>query len=206
MKQISLFALAISLSLGVIAKDSGDDQTIFKVQTDQSKVVWTGKKVTGQHAGTVAIDGGEVKLSSNELVGAEIIMDMNSISNTDLKDPNWNEKLVGHLKSEDFFSVEKYPQASFVTTKINKNENAGKKGYTVTGNLTIKGITNEVEFPVNVSIEGNTLKANGKATIDRTKWDIKYGSGSFFSDLGDKAIYDDFEIEFDLVANSEAAN
>ena len=189
-----------------MAKDSGNAQTIYKVETSQSKVVWTGKKVTGQHTGTLALSGGEVILNSNNLIGAEINLDMNSITNTDLTDPQWNKKLTEHLKSEDFFSVEKYPQASFVTTKVSKNDNEGENGYTVTGNLTIKGITNEVSFPINANVVGNRLTANGKATIDRTKWNIKYGSGSFFSDLGDKAIYDEFEIIFDLVASAGVAN
>jgi polyisoprenoid-binding protein YceI len=207
MKQISLLTLgAILLAIGAFAKDSKNEQTVFKVETDQSKVLWTGKKVTGQHTGMLALDEGEMVLNDNEVVSAKVKLDMNSISNSDLTDPQWNKKLVDHLKSEDFFSVEKYPQASFVTTGFSKIENEVESDYTVTGNLTIKGITHEISFPVNVEIDGNQLTANGTATLDRTKWDIKYGSGSFFSGLGDKMIYDEFEIEFDLVANAEVAN
>ena len=205
MKQFSLLTLvAVLLSVVTYANDSKNAQTVYKVETVKSKVVWTGKKVTGEHTGTLLLSEGEVKLNDNEVTGAVVKMDMNSIENTDLSDPEWNKKLVDHLKSEDFFSVEKYPQASFVTTDISKD--TGDTGYKVSGKLTIKGITNEISFPVNVKVDGNYLTANGIATIDRTKWNIKYGSGSFFSGLGDKMIYDDFEIEFDLVANAEEAN
>jgi len=208
MKQISLLTLvAILLSSGVFAKDSENTETVFKVETNQSKVIWTGKKVTGEHTGTLLLDGGEVKLNGDEVVSAEIKLDMNSISNSDLTDPKWNKKLVDHLKSEDFFSVDTYPQASFETTGFSKNDivSVNDADYTVTGNLTIKGITHEVSFPVKVAVDGNRLAANGTATFDRTKWNIKYGSGSFFSGLGDKMIYDEFEIEFDLVASAEDA-
>lgn len=202
MKQISLLTLgAILIAISAFAKDSEKDQTVYKIESGQSKVVWTGKKVTGQHTGTLALESGVVTLNDDELAGAEIKLDMNSIANTDLTDPQWNKKLVDHLKSDDFFSVKKYPQGSFVSTSMVKN--AGEAGYKVTGNLTLKGITHEISFPVNVEVEGNRLTANGSATIDRTKWNIKYGSGSFFSGLGDKMIYDEFDIEFNLVANAE---
>lgn len=205
MKQIGLLTLsAILIAISAFAKDSEKDQTVYKIEQGQSKVVWTGKKVTGQHTGTLALESGVVTLNDDELAGAEIKLDMNSIANTDLTDPQWNKKLVDHLKSDDFFSVEKYPQGSFVSTSMVKN--AGEASYKVTGNLTLKGITHEISFPVNVEVEGNRLTANGSATIDRTKWNIKYGSGSFFSGLGDKMIYDEFDIEFNLVANAEEAN
>lgn len=205
MKQIGLLTLsAILIAISAFAKDSEKDQTVYKIEQGQSKVVWTGKKVTGQHTGTLALESGVVTLNDDELAGAEIKLDMNSIANTDLTDPQWNKKLVDHLKSDDFFSVEKYPQGSFVSTSMVKN--SGEASYKVTGNLTLKGITHEISFPVNVEVEGNRLTANGSATIDRTKWNIKYGSGSFFSGLGDKMIYDEFDIEFNLVANAEEAN
>jgi len=205
MKRIGLLTLgAILIAISAFAKDSEKDQTVYKIEPGQSKVVWTGKKVTGQHTGTLALESGVVTLNDNELAGAEIKLDMNSIANTDLTDPQWNKKLVDHLKSDDFFSVEKYPQGSFVSTSMVKN--AGEANYKVTGNLTLKGITHEISFPVNVKVDGNQLTANGSATIDRTKWNIKYGSGSFFSGLGDKMIYDEFDIEFNLVANAEEAN
>ena len=205
MKQISLLTLgAILMAIGAFAKDSEKDQKVYTIEPGQSKVVWTGKKVTGEHTGTLGLEEGVLKLNDNELAGADIKLDMNSITNNDLTDPQWNKKLVDHLKSEDFFSVEKYPQANFITTSLTKD--TGDADYKVTGQLTIKGITKEISFPVSLEVNGNQLTANGKATLDRTKWDIRYGSGSFFSGLGDKMIYDEFDIEFNLVASAEDAN
>ena len=121
--------------------------------------------------------------------------------------PQWNKKLVDHLKSDDFFSVEKFPQATFVSTGFERNENSNSGAdYIVTGDLTIKGITNPVSFPVNIEVGNGQLTATGTAVLDRTKWDVKYGSGSIFKGLGDKMIYDEFEITFNLVAKSETVN
>lgn len=209
MKQFSLMVLsAILLSAGAFAKKSEDARMVYEIETDKSKVHWVGKKVTGQHNGTVSLESSEIVVEGNDVVHASIRMDMNSIACEDLTDPQWNKKLVDHLKSDDFFSVEKFPQATFVTTGFDENPNAGGNGdnYLVTGDLTIKGITNEITFPVNVETNGSLLTANGTAKLDRTKWDVKYGSGSFFKGLGDNMIYDDFEIEFDLVAKAENVN
>lgn len=207
MKQFSLIVLsAILLSAGAFAKKSEDARTVYKIETDKSKVNWVGKKVTGQHNGTVSLESSEIVVEGNDVVHAGIRMDMNSIVCEDLTDPQWNKKLVDHLKSDDFFSVDKFPQATFVTTGFDVNADGNGENYLVTGDLTIKGITNEITFPVNVETNGSLLTANGTAKLDRTKWDVKYGSGSFFKGLGDNMIYDDFEIEFDLVAKAENVN
>lgn len=209
MKQISLLILgAMLFTVTAIASKTEDERTVYKVETDKSKIHWVGKKVSGQHNGTLSLDNSEVLVVGNDVVQASINMDMNSIVCEDLTDPQWNKKLVDHLKSDDFFSTNKFPKAKFVTTGFAVNPEAETNGenYMVTGDLTIKGITHEVSFPVNVEISGEQLTANGTAILDRTKWDVKYGSGSFFKGLGDKMIYDDFEIEFDLVANAETVN
>ena len=209
MKQFSLIILgAMLISLTAIANDSKDARTVYKVETDESKVHWVGKKVTGQHNGTLNLDNSEVVVEGNDVVQAKIQMDMNSIVCEDLTDPQWNKKLVDHLKSDDFFSVDKFPKATFVTTGFTANADgmAEDGNYLVTGDLTIKGITHEISFPVIVEISGDQLTANGKTKLDRTKWDVKYGSGSFFKGLGDNMIYDDFEIEFDLTAKAETVN
>lgn len=158
-----------------------------KVNVEKSKISWVGKKVTGQHEGTVNLKDGNLVFKGKKLIGGKFTVDMNSISATDLTADQGKAKLDGHLKSPDFFGTEKYPTATLVFKKIS-NE---KKGvYTVTADLTIKETTNPITF--DVTVDQNT--ASTKFSVDRTKFDIKYGSGSFFDNLGDKAISDKFDV------------
>ncbi|HLN71948.1 MAG TPA: YceI family protein [Prolixibacteraceae bacterium] len=189
MKSLSIFVLALTLTSAVMASTQ-------KVDVQKSKVEWTGKKVTGQHTGTIDIQQGAVEVNKGKLTGGKIVMDMQSIKNVDLTDPEYNTKLINHLKSDDFFSVVKYPTSQLEITKV---EGTGTN-YTVTGNLTIKGKTNPVSFPVTVSKEGKDNVYKGTLTVDRSKYDVRYGSKSFFNDLGDKAISDEFALDFHLVA------
>lgn len=125
-------------------------------------------------------------------------MNMNSINCTDLQG-EWADKLVGHLKADDFFGVEKYPTSTFVITKVSP---AAAGTINVSGNLTIKGITKPLSFPASLSVKGNTVTASAKGvTVDRTKYDIRYGSKSFFDSIGDKAIDDEFTLDITLVAS-----
>ena len=166
-------------------------------------MAWNGKKVTGEHNGTIKIADGNLQVNKNNIVGGTIGIDMNSIVNLDIADKDFNQKLIGHLKSDDFFSVEKNPRATFKITNITpiKGAKAGAANYNVKGNLTIKGITNLVTFPAQVAVNGNTVTAKSDAVIlNRTKWDIRYGSKSFFANIGDKAIHDDFTVQFNVVA------
>jgi polyisoprenoid-binding protein YceI len=118
---------------------------------------------------------------------------------TSLKDGEGNAKLEGHLKSDDFFSTDKNPTAKFVTSKI---ESKGGDQYIVKGSLTVKGITNEIEFPATIQVSNGQINAKAKILVDRTKFDIKFRSGNFFQNLGDKAIEDNFELDVDLVGGS----
>lgn len=161
-----------------------------EIKTDKSKVVWKGYKVTGSHEGTIAIKSGTLNFEKDKLVSGAIVMDMTSINTTDLEGGS-KGKLDGHLKSDDFFGVEKHPTSKLVFDKATAS---GKNSYNVTGNLTIKGKTNPVTFTI--SIYGN--KATATLKIDRTKYDVRYGSSSFFDNLQDKAIYDDFDLVADL--------
>lgn len=171
------------------------DTVTFKIDTAQSIVKWLGKKVTGEHNGTIKIKEGEVQVAGDRIVGGTVVMDMTSIKNADITDKEMNDKLVGHLKAEDFFNVAKHPTSTFVIT--------GSEGNTIKGNLTVKDKTDTVSTAVEAKVEENTLKTKGKTTIDRTKWDIKYGSKKFFESIGDKAIYDDIDLEFDIVATKK---
>ncbi|MDB5262800.1 MAG: lipid-binding protein [Adhaeribacter sp.] len=175
----------------------------YKIDPAQSTLNWHGKKVTGEHNGTIKIASGELQADKNKVVGGNVVIDMNSIVNLDVTDKEYNQKLVGHLKSEDFFSAEKHPQSTFKINKITpiKGAKTGQANHTVNGVLTIKGIAQPVSFPAVVNVQGNTITAKSDAVVlDRTKWDIRYGSKSFFENIGDKAINDDFTVQFNLVA------
>lgn len=200
MKKLTSFILGILITASAaFATTTKDEKSAFVIDTKASKVFWTGKKVTGEHTGYLSIANGTVDVENNTVVGANLTMDMKTIVNTDLEAGEWNDKLVGHLKSDDFFSVEKFPTAQFKITSVKKSI-AGE--YSVTGEMTIKGITNEISFPAKIKVENATVVAEGTATLDRTKWNVQYGSGKFFAGLGDKMIYDDFEITFEIQAKS----
>ena len=162
-----------------------------EIKIENSKVVWKGYKVTGSHEGTINLKSGFLTFNEGNLNGGEFVMNMNSLITTDLEG-EYKSKLEGHLKSDDFFGVEKNPTAALIFTKVERN---GKNAYKVTGDLTIKGITKQIVF--DFSVYGN--KATTSLKIDRTKYDVRYGSTSFFDNLKDKAIYD----EFDLIADLE---
>lgn len=174
---------------------------VYKVNAAASKLSWLGQKVTGEHHGEIKIKDGYLTVDGNKYSG-EFTIDMITIVNHDLEG-EWNAKLIGHLKSDDFFSVEKHPAAAFKVTKVvpYKAEEGEAATHRVTGDLTIKGITNEISFPAQFTFTDEGLTARAKFSIDRTKWDIRFRSGSFFENLGDKLIYDDIKFDLTLVAD-----
>ena len=186
-KNIALvaFVALITFSFTTIEKDKKE------IKTESSKVVWKGYKVTGSHEGTIDIQSGALDFDGDKLIGGNITIDMTTLVSADLEG-EYKGKLEGHLKSDDFFGVETHNTSTLEFTDVKAS---GKNSYDVTGKLTIKGKTNSVKFTI--SIYGNKATANLK--VDRTKYDVKYGSASFFDGLKDKAIYD----EFDLVADLE---
>ena len=121
---------------------------------------------------------------------------MTTITNTDIENPEYQAKLESHLKSDDFFSVENHKEAIFLMTIVSET---AKNEYSFSGDLTIKGITHSITFPgsINKNDDG-TYTAGAKAGIDRTLWDVRYGSGKFFEDLGDKMIFDNIDLTLDL--------
>lgn len=161
-----------------------------EIKTDKSSVTWKGYKVTGSHEGEISIKSGYLSFDEGKLTGGEFTIDMTTIVNTDLEG-EYKGKLEGHLKSDDFFGVEEFPTAKLV---FNKVKNTGKNVYEVSGDLTIKDQTQAVTF--NISIKGNNATADLK--IDRTKFGVKYRSTSFYEDLKDKAIYDEFDLSSNL--------
>jgi len=176
----------------------------FKLQPQLSTLGWEGKKVTGQHNGNVQFKEGTLQVSGNQIVGGMFTVDMNTLKVEDIKDAGMNGKLMGHLRSDDFFSIEKNPTATFKITKVTPMKaDASGNNTTITGDLTIKGITKPVSFPAKSGVKGDLASASGTATIDRTQFDIKYGSKSFFEGIGDKAIMDDFTLTFNVIAKAE---
>ena len=166
-----------------------------KVDTKNSIIKWIGYKVTGQHEGTITLRNGELNFDdTSNLIGGKFVMDMTTINTTDLEGGS-KERLDNHLKNDDFFSVKKYNTSDLVFKKVSKQKNDSKiVVYLIDADLTIKGITNPTTFKINIS--DNSAYANLK--IDRTKFEIKYGSSSFFDVLKDRAIYDEFDLQVNL--------
>ena len=168
----------------------------FLVDTKASSIEWTAGKVGGNHNGTIQLASGSLSFVGKNLKSGSFGLDMNTIAISDLKG-NSNQNLLNHLKGDDFFSVAKNPASTFAITKVSP---AGTDRVNITGNLTIKGITNEISFPASVKRAKNTVAAVAKGVkVDRTKYDIKYRSKNFFGDIGDKAIDDEFELSINLV-------
>lgn len=168
------------------------------VNTSESTITWTAKKVTGQHHGKVPITSATLDYQNNRILGGTFEMDMISLTVEDLTDADMNKKLTDHLKSDDFFSVEKHNKSNF---KITEAKTSNGKDYQLTGDLTIKNITKPVTFPATVEVNGGKITATGKLTFDRTDYDIKFRSGSYFENLADKLIYDEVELDVKLVAS-----
>lgn len=166
----------------------------LKVDVSGSTVGWYAKKLTGDHSGTVKVKSGSLSVDGAKLVGGDFAIDM-----TTLADGGGNERLTNHLKSDDFFGVEKNPTA---TLKITKAVAKGGANFDVTGDLTIKGITQPITFPATVAVDATgKATASAKLEVDRTKFDIKFRSKTFFEDIGDKMIYDTFTLDVKIVAS-----
>lgn len=189
---LNVIVLAIGLIFNPLAPNS-----TYTTDNVNSSVEWTATKVVGGgHNGTVDISQGTLEINGSTLKGGSFVIDMTSIDCQDLEG-QWKEKFESHLKSDDFFAVDTYKTATLTITKV-KSKSEGK--YDVTGDFTIKGKTVSIVFPVELSLKKSKAIASAKITLDRTKYDIRYGSNSFFDNLGDKAISDEFTLDINLVA------
>ncbi len=197
MKTIKTLALTL---LVLVSAGTINAQTTHTANPAKSTLKWLAKKVTGQHDGTVAVKSGSLTVNGDQITGGNFVLDMTTIKVTDIKDAESNGKLVGHLNSDDFFSVDKHKEATFNITKVVAKKGENGNTHEITGDLTIKGITHSITFPAKVTLLKSGFIASARFGIDRTKWDIKYGSASFVDGIGDKAIYD--EVEFDLYITS----
>lgn len=208
--------LLLVISLGFIFQAQA--QQSWTIDTKKSEISWIGGKkvVNEKHNGTIEVKEGEVETDAEgNLKSGKIVIDMNSIKNEDVKNAKYRDKLVAHLKSEDFFNTDSHPTAVFEIKSVEKvveakaeevlqteaKENSVQ--YNVKGDLTIRDKKNKVEIPMEVQKMGKNLLASGGFKFDRTLWNVKYGSGKFFKGLGDKIIKDEIEINFKLVANSK---
>jgi len=195
---ISVFFAGISMSF--ISSNSGE-RASYSVDIKESKIGWTGYKVTGKHTGNISLKSGTLTFEGAKLVGGNFDIDMNSITCTDMQG-EYGDKLVGHLKSDDFFGVANHPVARFSMTNVIYQGTQGS--YKILGDLTIKGITKPIKFFAKVvQNQGAGYTSSAKIVVDRSEYDVRFGSGSFFDSLGDKTIYDEFDLEVNLVTSTK---
>jgi len=190
--KITNYISVLTLSL-MITSVSGFAQK-STINTENSTVEWVGKKIGGQHEGLINIKDGSLELNNDQLVGGYFTLDMKSITCTDLEDEGYNKKLVGHLNSDDFFGVDQFPEATFEITAATKFVESEAS---ITGMLTIKGKSESITFDVirNENIYTSTIN------VDRSKFNVRYGSASFFDSLGDNVIDDIFILDITLTVN-----
>ncbi|MCB0551512.1 MAG: YceI family protein [Phaeodactylibacter sp.] len=199
MKKVTVLStLLVALALVGMSFTNPIDNEVksLTVSVEKSNIVWNGYKVTGSHTGNVQLKSGNLDFDGDKLVGGSFEIDMASITCNDLEG-EWAQKLVGHLKSDDFFGVEKYPTAKFVITQVVSRGTPGD--YKVVGDITIKGITKQIKFFTNVKNDGGQKVATAEVKVDRSDFNVRFGSGSFFDNLGDKTIYDEFDLKIELV-------
>lgn len=168
----------------------------FEIQKESSTVNWTGKKVLGLHTGTINISRGQIDIANGTINSSEVVIDMTSLRITDISDPQSLNDFKNHLWNDEFFSIEGYQTSSL---KIQQGELVGENEYKLTGQLTIKDITRPITFCARIEILTDFLYSTGELLIDRTLYNIRYGSGKFIDNLGDKLIYDEFVLQFKLI-------
>ena len=176
------------------------DSIRYVIDPQESTVFWIGRKVTGEHYGTINLKGGYIDIADSKITDGEFFIDMQSIRVLDMSE-EYNKKLEAHLESSDFFTVDQFPLASFKIKEMYNFfmiDNIGFKG-----DLTIKNTTIETVIPASISISDSIAESIGIINIDRTAFGIIYGSGSFFDDIADRAIDDDFTLKFKLVAKKD---
>jgi polyisoprenoid-binding protein YceI len=190
MKKLFSFTILFAGTILMMAFNPIKEE-VYTVDVVNSSIGWSAKKVGGGHTGTVKITEGSLVYNGKSLQKGVFLMDMSSITSD-------NARVTTHLKSPDFFSAEKNPSSKFEITKVTA---AGKERVNITGNLTIKGITHPLTFPATVKQgKGVVVAVASGIRVDRTKYDIKFRSKTFFGDIGDKAIDDEFELNINLTA------
>ena len=179
------------------------NDTLF-VDIENSDIDWIGRKVTGEHSGTLNPSDGFVIWNGKSITGGKITFDMTSIQNTDIESREWKEKLEKHLMAEDFFFVDSFPHANLEIKNHRQTvDESSEVNNQIIANLTIRGITHEIIFPLEISQSKSIFYAEGTIDINRTLFNIQFNSGTFFENLGDRMIYDNFTIQFSLQTKSK---
>lgn len=238
MKMLKKSALFLSLTFAVVACDNGSSGTeaetgqaqavvevaeasTYTIDKTSSQVIWNGRKPTGEHHGSIAVQDGNIQLQENKVVGGTIAMDLQQIDIKDLEGED-KQKLTGHLQSADFFHVEQYPGAKFVITQVQpfegsisedekpqdtqNNENYDKyvlenPTHKVTGNLTLRDTTLSITIPAVIQVDENQVTAKSRFTIDRSKWNVNFMDETDpVARAKDKFIYNKVNVGFDVVA------
>ncbi|GFO58448.1 sulfurtransferase [Geomonas silvestris] len=181
--------------------DPGIQEGSYRIDPEKSQVVWTGRNLNGRHTGTLAISSGEITIAQGQLTG-RIALDMKSLTNSDLQQADYRDMLINHLLSEDFFEVEKYPQAEALLKSWSPIPGAtpGRANYLIEADLTIKGVTHPVQLPALIAPDADGIKAQATLEIDRTQWNVRYGSGRLFEKLGMHLVNDMVTLDFFLLA------
>lgn len=196
----TLAAIAISASAALAQVADGTYNVDYKTST----INWAGQKVTGSgHNGTIRVSSGQVVVAKSNISTGKLKVDMNGITCTDLPEGEYNSKLINHLKSEDFFNSAKFPDANFEVTSVAAKADKSGNTHEIKGKITIKGITKDVTFPAKVSGDGKSVTIDGSLKLDRSLFDVRYGSETFFGSLGDNAISNDIALTLHLVANKK---
>lgn len=169
----------------------------FEIQKESSTVNWTGKKVLGLHTGTISVAEGSIDVDKEKVIGGEVVIDMTSLTITDINDRKAHQEFRDHLWNDDFFSIDEFSTSHL---KIVEGTLTNKNEYKLSGLLTIKDITQPITFTGKIEILTDYLYSTGELVVDRTLYNIRYGSGKFIDNLGDKLIHDEFVLQFKLIA------
>ncbi len=211
---LTLSVLLLAVSCGNSPKnkiDGTDSQTVASgegeklvVDAQVSSIKWVGSKPGGDHHGTIGLKEGGLNINGENVASGAFIIDMNSIKDEDLTDGKMNEMLVNHLKSADFFDVATYPESSFAITKVEAVAGNDSITHTISGNLKMKDTEKNITFGAKITKEGDIYKAvSVPFTIDRTQWNVKYGSKSLFAELKDNIVNDNIELQITIVAKAQ---
>jgi polyisoprenoid-binding protein YceI len=196
--------IILTLAVAVFAASSAFAQLTdgkFNIDYKTSTINWHAEKVTGSgHDGTIRVSSGQVTVAKGNVSAGKMKVDMNGITCTDLTDAEMNSNLINHLKSAEFFNTAAFPDANFEVVSVKAEADKSGNTHKITGKFTIKGITKEITFPAKVTGTATQVNIIGTFNLDRSLFDVKYGSTSFFDSLGDKAINNDIKLTFNLVA------
>ena len=182
---------------------------VFDVDPERSQIHWTGRNINGSHTGLLTVSDGQMVIENGSIISGRFTIDMNSMTCRDLTDATYNKMLIDHLKSDDFFCVDKYPHVTFNVTKADpvQESSPGSANFTVSGDLTVRGIDNHIEFPaiLTVKADDGSLCLQAYFDFDRTRWNVLYGSGKYFEKLGMHLVYDAIGIQLQVTATKNTA-